>query len=91
MIFMQIVKNTSTVGRGMTIGSDSLPLVSLSDIYQPLRNRNNRSYVEETWQILARLDLVSQVVWKPYRADRSSELLSAKCLAPGTRGSGTIS
>lgn len=62
MIFMQIVKNTSTVGRGMTIGSDSLPLVSLSDIYQPLRNRNNGSYVEETWQILARLDLVSQVV-----------------------------
>lgn len=30
----------------MTTGSDSLPLVSYSDTYPPLRNRNNSSYVE---------------------------------------------
>lgn len=46
MIFVQIVENSTTVGRRMTTGCDSLPLVSFSDTYQPLRNRNNRSYVE---------------------------------------------
>lgn len=61
MIFMQIVKNSTTVGRRMTTGSDSLPLVSFSDTYQPLRNRNNRSSVDESQSVIARLDLVVQV------------------------------
>lgn len=78
MIFVQVVKNSATVGRGMTMGSDSLPLVSFSDTYQPLRSRNNRSYAEETWQVIARRDLVHQVGWQPHWARRSSVPLSAK-------------
>lgn len=66
---MQIVKNSTTVGRRMTTGSDSLPLVSFSDTYQPLRNRNNRSSVDESQSVIARLDLVVQVGWQPYLRD----------------------
>lgn len=50
MIFMPIVKNSTTVGRGATTGSDSLPLVSLSDTYQDQRSTNNaRIHVGESW------------------------------------------
>lgn len=78
MIFVQIVKNSATVGRGATMGSDSLPLVSFSDTYQPLRNRNNRNHADETWQVIARLDPVSQVGGQPRGANLSSLPLRAK-------------
>lgn len=50
MIFIRIVKNSATVGRGMTTGSDSLPLVSFSDTYKDQRTRNNGGiHVGESW------------------------------------------
>lgn len=50
---MQIVKNSATVGRGMTTGSDSLPLVGFSDTYQDQRNTNNgRIHVGKSWHHL---------------------------------------
>lgn len=53
IIFMQIVKNSATVGRGMTTGSDSLPLVGFSDTYQDQRNTNNgRIHVGKSWHHL---------------------------------------
>lgn len=61
MSFMQIVKNSTTVGRRMTTGSDSLPLVSFSDTYQSPRNRNNTTSTDESQQVIARLDLLHQV------------------------------
>lgn len=45
VIFLQMVKNSTTVGRGMTTGSDSFPLVSYSDTY-PSRRNHSRSSAE---------------------------------------------
>ena len=49
MVFMPIVKNSATVGRGMPAGSDSLPLVSSSDTYRDQRStKNGRIHVGES-------------------------------------------
>lgn len=88
---LQIVKNSTTVGRRMTTGSDSLPLVSFSDTYPPLRNRNNSSYVEGPRWVTAGRDSGSGglTTLRDGRGACSHRVQSD--LLKGQQGSGTIS